>query len=165
MTGALNHRGMHAAIPQLLAGSGPDESHLVLVILDLDRFKAINDTYGHHRGDSVLADLAVRLSAAVRREAVVARTGGEEFVVLDTVGGEGAAALGERIVRAVHRPESDIPVTASVGVGAFRLSDLAVDEPSRVIQLLLRQADSAMYSAKRAGGNRSLVYAPPMASP
>ncbi|WP_111768209.1 sensor domain-containing diguanylate cyclase [Nakamurella deserti] len=160
LTALLNHRGMYAALPALLAaGRGPDEQ-LAIVVLDLDRFKAINDRYGHHRGDQVLTLVAARLTGSVRRGAIVARTGGEEFIVIDTVAPDGAAALAHRLLRAVHRQDDDVPVTASVGVSSVPVRDVPVDRLTQNVQELIRLSDTTMYGAKRDGGNQVRVSDP-----
>ncbi len=157
LTALLNHRGMYAALPALLmAGRGGDEQ-LAVVVLDLDRFKAINDRYGHHRGDQVLTLVAARLTGSVRRGAIVARTGGEEFIVIDTVSPDGAAALAHRLLKAVHRPDDDVPVTASVGVSSVPLRQVAVERLTQDVQELIRLSDTTMYDAKRDGGNQVRV--------
>jgi diguanylate cyclase (GGDEF)-like protein len=160
LTALLNHRGMYAALPALLvAGRSPDEQ-LAIVVLDLDRFKSINDRYGHHRGDQVLTLVAARLAGSVRRDAIVARTGGEEFIVIDTVAPDGAAALAHRLLKAVHRQDDDVPVTASVGVSSVSLRDVAVERLTQNVQELIRLSDSTMYGAKRDGGNQVRVSDP-----
>ena len=157
LTALLNHRGMYAALPALLvAGRGRDEQ-LAIVVLDLDRFKSINDRYGHHRGDQVLTLVAARLAGCVRRGAIVARTGGEEFVVIDTVAPDGAAALAQRLLGAVHRHDDEVPVTASVGVSSVPLREVAVERLTQNVQELIRLSDTTMYGAKRDGGNQVRV--------
>lgn len=165
LTALLNHRGMYAALPALLAaGRGPDEQ-LAVVVVDLDRFKSINDRYGHHRGDQVLTRVAARLTGCVRRGAIVARTGGEEFIVIDTVAPDGAAALAHRLLGAIHQPDDDVPVTASVGVSSVPVRDVAVEHLTADVQELIRLSDLTMYGAKRDGGNRVGVFHPTGRSP
>ena len=157
LTALLNHRGMYAALPALLvAGRGPDDE-LAIVVLDLDRFKSINDRYGHHRGDQVLTLVAARLAGSVRRGAIVARTGGEEFVVIDTVAPGGAGALAHRLLGAVHRHDDEMPVTASVGVSSVPLREVAVERLTQNVQELITLSDMTMYGAKRGGGNQVRV--------
>ncbi len=160
LTGALNHRGLHAGLARLLAGSDAGETELAAVILDLDRFKLLNDTHGHHRGDEVLIEVALRLSVSVRRSALVARTGGEEFAVLDTVAPGTAEALGERLTAAVRDADRDISVTASAGVATVPLDEVWLGDPSGTVETLRRRADEAMYAAKRAGGDAVRIASP-----
>jgi diguanylate cyclase (GGDEF)-like protein len=160
LTSLLNQRGMHAAVPGLLASGPPTDRQLAVVVIDLDRFKAINDRYGHHGGDRVLTLVAGRLSASVRRGAIVARTGGEEFVVIDTVGPDGSGKLAHRLVSAIYWRDDDIPVTASIGVASTPLGDVAIADLTQSIQDLIAQADRMMYDAKRDGGNGVRVFDP-----
>ncbi len=128
-----------------------------LLVLDLDRFKDVNDTHGHDAGDAVLAEVAARLGASVRDGDVVARYGGEEFVVLlPGAGSDTVAAIGERCRHAlestpVRLPDgTEVRVTASVGGSS---SDTIA--PTR--EELIRLADRAMYEAKRRGRNKLVM--------
>jgi len=123
-----------------------------VLFVDLDAFKAVNDRYGHATGDDLLVALAARLSALLRPADTVARLHGDEFVILceDLHHADEAAVIADRLKRALAEPfelpAGSISVTASVGI-AF--ADLA-GAPAEV----LRNADAAMYEAKRAGGGR-----------
>jgi len=130
---------------------------LALLFLDIDRFKNINDTYGHPVGDEVLKDLAALMAKSLRSEDVLARYGGEEFAVICR-GLELARAqtLAERIRRGIeeHKFEAReriIPVTVSIGVAAFP------DARVRSAGDLIVVADETMYEAKRSGRNRVCV--------
>lgn len=119
------------------------------VMFDIDRFKAVNDTYGHDTGDAVLRELTRLVASCLRTPDTLARWGGEEFVVvLPETGPSGAERLAERLREAVA--EHDIPgpggVTISLGVAAYR--------PERPLNTLLKEADDALYRAKRQGRNR-----------
>ncbi|MEO5833932.1 MAG: GGDEF domain-containing protein [Nakamurella sp.] len=160
LTALLNHRGMYAALPTLLAAGRRQDEQLAIVVIDLDRFKDVNDRYGHHRGDQVLTLVAARLAGGVRRGAIVARTGGEEFIVIDTVAPYGATALAHRLLDAIHQPDDDVPVTASVGVSSVPLREVAVERLTENVQELIRLSDLTMYDAKRDGGNRVRVSDP-----
>ena len=130
---------------------------VAILFLDLDDFKLINDSLGHDTGDQLLLEVGRRLDSGVRVSDTVARLGGDEFVVLlDDVGDEGEAALvADRIRKELEAPfelgERKVHVTASIGV-AIRISQ----EPRG----LLRDADLAMYSAKKKGKNCYEVYDP-----
>jgi len=133
------------------------ETALTLLFLDIDYFKRINDAHGHQAGDSVLSDLAGVVSRVVRTEDVLARFGGEEFVVLcrDT-DVEGGRVLAERLRSAVEERRfshggQDIAVTISIGVAA--LPDPAI----KTAAAILAAADKALYEAKRGGRNRIAV--------
>ena len=123
-----------------------------ILMVDIDRFKALNDTYGHATGDAVLRGVASAIVSAVREDDVPARFGGEEFVVLLRNPGPGVAVeVGERIraaVRALDLRELGVPpVSVSVGVAVANGPDEPIDE-------LLRIADQNLYSAKRGGRDR-----------
>lgn len=122
------------------------------LIIDLDRFKAINDSHGHLVGDEVLREVGRRLRGAVRDGDLVARWGGEEFCVLTLAAASGVAELGERLRLAV----ASVPVLTEAGplmvtasVGCAEVHGEGVDALG-----LLRSADAAMYAAKQAGRNR-----------
>jgi diguanylate cyclase (GGDEF)-like protein len=123
-----------------------------ILMVDIDRFKALNDTYGHPTGDAVLRGVAAAIVSAVREDDVPARFGGEEFVVLLRNSAPGVAVeVGERIraaVRALDLTELGVPpVSVSVGV-AF------ATRPDDTVEDLLAVADQNLYSAKRAGRDR-----------
>ncbi len=126
---------------------------LAVIMVDLDRFKRVNDEHGHERGDEVLKRIAAALAGATREVDVPGRYGGDEFVVLlpDT-GAADARSVAERLVAAVRGVgesfDAERPVTASVGV--------AVASPSDEPRALIRRADERAYRAKQAGGDRAL---------
>ncbi|HUQ47033.1 MAG TPA: sensor domain-containing diguanylate cyclase [Gemmatimonadaceae bacterium] len=127
---------------------------LTMLLLDLDHFKLVNDTYGHLTGDDVLFGLATLLQRAVRTVDTVARYGGEEFViVLPETGNQGAVAFAERIRDriALHRfkvaGNREIHITASIGVATYPAPGLETAED------LFRAADAALYRAKGSGRN------------
>ncbi len=153
LTGLLNRRAFqHEALGMMLARRGID-SHLVVMLIDLDNFKALNDRCGHAAGDLALVQVAQALLAAADNQAVVARSGGEEFLLAGTAAGCNAESLAARICRAIA--ESAAGVTASIGTACTRLDDTAGGEPQSLLQGLITASDAAMYAAKRRGGNRS----------
>jgi diguanylate cyclase (GGDEF)-like protein len=124
---------------------------LSVMILDVDHFKRINDTYGHHQGDNVLRQAASRLKCACRAGDIVARYGGEEFaVLLPETDLDGAMTVANRIQKFAHQEFSGIrsPVTFSIGLAATPPCFVTRSEE------LIRFADAALYSAKRKGRNR-----------
>lgn len=153
LTDLLNRRGLDLRLPRLM-----DRHPAVCVLcVDLDRFKNVNDTWGHGIGDLVLVRTARRLRAAAGEHAVVARTGGEEFVVALPLPVPAARHAAERLLRVIGEPvRTGVAVTASVGVAACdRIGSPRCPRPSP--DRLLRAADAAMYRAKRAGGDRVVV--------
>ncbi|GAA5031417.1 diguanylate cyclase domain-containing protein [Actinopolymorpha pittospori] len=142
LTGLSNRAELRARLGQLVS----DRRHVSVLFCDIDRFKRINDQFGHEVGDRVLVEVARRLRVHVRKQDVVARVGGDEFVLaLRDTTEEEAAALARRLAADVRRPvhfdERDIEVTVSIGLGASSAGVDSVDE-------LLRTADQAMYRVK-----------------
>lgn len=140
-----------------LADDRGERGTFALLMLDMDRFKGINDSLGHEVGDDVLKALALRLTETMRPGDTIARLGGDEFAVIaDGVGGLAAAeAIGQRVALAFEPPMMvrGISVRASVSVG------VALSEPGADAEMMLRRADTAMYRAKRSGGDVSVsVY-------
>jgi diguanylate cyclase (GGDEF)-like protein len=152
LTGLPNRRAVQEALKRMIAQSGRTLAPMAVLLLDLDHFKQINDTYGHDRGDAVLAAVGEVLAGALRTSDFVGRNGGEEFVaLLPDTGVEGALEAAEKLRTAIGRltlPGIDRPVTASVGAAVY--PHTAADAES-----LLRLADRALYAAKAGGRNRS----------
>jgi diguanylate cyclase (GGDEF)-like protein len=151
LTGLPNRRHFEESLERELARAERTEQPVNLLMLDIDHFKRINDTYGHQTGDAVLRAVGRRLSETVRVGDVVARYGGEEFtIVMPSADTEDAVVLADRILRAVE--QIDIPVTVSIGIATFLRH--AADGSS-----LVEAADRALYESKRSGRNRSTVCA------
>ncbi|WP_162625687.1 GGDEF domain-containing protein [Mycolicibacterium llatzerense] len=158
LTALLNRRGLNLRIGSLLTDRASDAvpgAFVLVMVIDLDRFKNINDTYGHAVGDEVLVRSAQRIAANVRHDALVARVGGEEFVVVDIVWPGQAAIISERVRSAVSAAADVAPVTASIGVATIALSEFAGDDadPQSVLSAAIECADHAMFAAKRGGGD------------
>lgn len=151
LTGLLNRRSFQQHIAKMLATT--TRPHLVVAVVDLDDFKAINDTRGHQAGDDALVSVGRALGHAVfDTTAVIARIGGEEFVVAAASHTDQPELLSRRICGAI----ADLPVriTASVGTASATIGELDTSELGSTIDQLVDAADEAMYRAKRAGGNR-----------
>jgi len=136
--------------------------HLAVVFIDLDGFKAVNDTHGHEAGDHLLITLAERMKGALRDGDILARLGGDEFVavLIDLADVDASAPMLNRLLEAAARPfqfdQARLQVSASLGVTFYpQAQDQAQElEPDQ----LLRQADQAMYQAKQSGKNRFHVF-------
>jgi diguanylate cyclase (GGDEF)-like protein/PAS domain S-box-containing protein len=154
-----NRRFLSQRLAAALAQARHSGRVVGVLLMDLDGFKAVNDTHGHAAGDSLLKQVAVRLSSVARENDTVARLGGDEFVVLatDVNGSQSLHLIAEKIVRAVSLPISlpngDVTVHASVGVATFPFCGHDGSE-------LLAAADAAMYRAKQAGKNRYVMADP-----
>ncbi len=149
LTGLPNRRTMVERLGQAIA-RGERQGHAIATLfVDLDRFKAINDTYGHEAGDEVLRTVSRRIASLVRPGDTVARLGGDEFVVVceDIGGPDDALDVAQRLRTAVAKPidlgSNSVSVTACVGV--------ALPSDAEDARTLLRDADLAMYRAKQAG--------------
>ncbi len=153
LTGLHNRRYLTEFLDRELSRAERHARPLALALFDIDRFKSINDGFGHLAGDTVLRELANVLRPVVRKDELLARYGGEEFaMVLPETPGEQAVEACERLRRTVaeHHFEYDgkpIPVTVSIGVAT---NGLDADTPER----LLRAADTRLYKAKGGGRNR-----------
>ncbi|WP_239145843.1 putative bifunctional diguanylate cyclase/phosphodiesterase [Actinoplanes couchii] len=148
LTGLLSRQAFEHDLAELLDGSADPVS---VIYLDVDRFKSINDGSGHSTGDDVLRALAGRLSTVVPEGALVARLGGDEFIVALRGSAGAGLRVGNGILAALVEPLlATVPVSVSVGV-----TTACGPVPAEDVVLA---ADTAMYAAKRAGGNRIQVY-------
>ncbi|MCV7176751.1 GGDEF domain-containing protein [Mycolicibacterium sphagni] len=154
LTGLLNRRGLQLHVGDLLRDANATDAEVAVAVVDLDRFKEINDSFGHATGDQVLIRTARRITGAVGRSALVARTGGEEFVIVDIVRPGRAEGAADCIRDAIAAP-ADLAVTASVGVTSLASAGLAAEgtDPVRLLEAIVERADHAMFDAKRKGGN------------
>lgn len=158
LTGVANHRYLHERLAQEVARAGRTKSPLSVLMMDLDGFKRINDTHGHADGDGVLRDVAAAIKVAVRANDIVARYGGDEFVVLMPDTPEEQARIVEaRVLRAIEERRHELPdgsalsLTASAGLAVY-------PDGGNGSAALLRAADESMYARKRArGGSRSVA--------
>ncbi len=160
LTGVRNRREFEHRLHEELARKDRTRSELSLVMLDVDHFKVINDSYGHPEGDAVLKEIASRLVATLRLQDIVARYGGEEFAILlpecDDAHGQMVA---ERLRRAIadhpfpiSHGQGIIDVTASLGISAARENESASE--------LIRRVDAALYRAKGLGRDRVVAARP-----
>ncbi|MDO9281379.1 MAG: EAL domain-containing protein [Methylotenera sp.] len=166
LTGLPNRRLLRDRMQNALSSSARNDKKGALLFLDLDNFKVLNDTMGHDTGDLLLQQVAARLKNCVREEDTVARLGGDEFVVmlqdLSTDSLEAASkveAIGNNILSALNKPYSlggvDYKSTPSIGITLVNNHKSSIDE-------LLKQADIAMYQAKKSGRNTLRFFDPAM---
>jgi two-component system cell cycle response regulator len=159
LTGIYNRRYLDGHLRSLLERSAGSGEPVSLLMFDIDLFKSVNDVHGHASGDAVLVEFAKRLKDGVRGTNLVARFGGEEFIiVMPGTDLKGAAAIADRLRCEVagkpftHKSKPDLEMTVSVGVAAFRgAGDTA--------EGLILRADKALYAAKRDGRNRVVAEA------
>jgi diguanylate cyclase (GGDEF)-like protein/PAS domain S-box-containing protein len=160
LTGLPNRASFVGSLEEALARATASGSPIGILFLDLDHFKLINDTIGHHAGDELLRAVAPRLRSHLRPGDIVARFGGDEFGILvdRLTDEEEAMAIAERVADAFSEPYpvggADHFVTASIGIAVTRSSSR---EPVEA-EMLIRDADAAMYRAKERGRGRSEVF-------
>lgn len=147
LTGLPNRRFFEEQFEQLTFKRRSDDSNLYLACLDLNQFRSINDTYGHSQGDSLLQEVAKRLKTALRKEDLVARIGGDEFLILlNCKSTRALRAILKRVELAFQKPfkilQHNLAISTSIGVACFEQDALSFAE-------LRRKADEAMYSAKK----------------
>lgn len=165
LTGWHNRRYLQMRLTEELARAARDRSSLVALMIDVDHFKRVNDTWGHAAGDAVLTELAHRIESQVRASDIAARYGGEEFVVLLPAT---TTKAGERLAQRVRLAVSSTPVdlgdgasvtiTVSVGIASIA-PDLAEKDFKTLGDSLLARSDVALYQAKSAGRDRISIDA------
>ncbi|MBI9047126.1 MAG: diguanylate cyclase, partial [Anaerolineaceae bacterium] len=158
LTGLYNRRHLEKMIQHELPRARRHAYPICFVMIDIDHFKMINDSFGHSVGDHVLQEVSKLLLAQTRSEDFIYRYGGEEFLVLMTnIPLEDARLYAERLrnlveeaIIQINNPAAEINVTISLGIAGYNNGETTVDE-------LLRAADKALYSAKTQGRNRVIV--------
>jgi diguanylate cyclase (GGDEF)-like protein len=160
LTGCLNRRGFDRAMDQAAYSAARRNGELALLAIDIDHFKAINDSVGHLAGDAVLREVAEVLSQSSRGGDVVARVGGEEFIILlPTADTETAGVVAERVMSAIRAypfrtARGRLQVSVSIGIASEHATD------SHLAGALRARADEALYVAKRLGRDRVVMWAP-----
>ena len=159
LTGLPNRLLLIERLDHAFARSRRTRRASAVYFIDLDRFKAVNDTHGHGIGDELLVGVAERLTVLLRPSDMVARLAGDEYVVLceDLESPEQAALIGDRITAALRRPfrlsDAEVVVSASIGIAYSTGADKSSEQ-------LLHDADMAMYQAKNQGGARQQLFDP-----
>lgn len=152
-----NRSYFHNTLEQLIIKAQEAENEFALLFLDLDGFKAVNDTLGHHAGDELLRNVAARLVSAVREGDIVSRLGGDEFVILlaEVTDKELIESINQRIISEVSRPywidNNDVEISTSIGVSRFPQDAQSSTE-------LVERADQALYISKHAGRRTYRFY-------
>jgi diguanylate cyclase (GGDEF)-like protein len=156
LTGLPNRRSTYDALASMVARAQRGRTQLTVVMVDLDHFKRINDTYGHAAGDEVLRAVAATMRATLRDTDIIGRVGGEEFLILlPDAADQDARAVVERLrdsLRLIRTAHVESGVTASFGIAMWEPGDAAADT-------LTNRADHAMYRAKDAGRDRIVISA------
>jgi diguanylate cyclase (GGDEF)-like protein/PAS domain S-box-containing protein len=161
LTALPNRLLFHDRLQHGMARAARAGEQLAVLFIDLDRFKNVNDTLGHHVGDALLKKVAMALTRRLRQGDTLARLGGDEFIVmLENIDGEsGASHVAEKLMTMFEQPfvvaEHELFVTGSIGISLF-------PEDSVDLNMLIRNADVAMYQAKARGRNNYRFYSPSM---
>lgn len=161
LTGLHNRLSLQERMQQLISLARRDGARISLLLMDLDHFKQVNDTLGHHIGDQLLIQVGSRLTGAVRESDIVARLGGDEFVVAlafsesDEMAEKFAAKLVERISEPYRISRHELRISPSIGICFYPEHGLVLDE-------LIKHADVAMYQAKAAGRGCYRLFTPQM---
>lgn len=161
LTGLPNRMLLEDRMTQAVTNAERRRNSFALMFVDLDRFKPVNDTFGHGVGDELLKSVAQRLSGCIRKADTVARTGGDEFVVVlgEISERRDAAMVGNKILDELSRPffisGHEVSISASIGISVY-------PDDGRDLILLKENADVAMYEAKRSGRNALCYFAPGM---
>jgi diguanylate cyclase (GGDEF)-like protein/PAS domain S-box-containing protein len=161
LTGIPNRAWFQRAVEHAFATNERYGLNCALMMVDLDRFKNINDTIGHEAGDQLLKQVAARLHSCLRESDIIARLGGDEFVILmqDASSLEAVNAVADKILEATSRPlfieDQEFLITASIGISTY-------PHDGTDLQSLLRNSDVAMYRAKEAGKNGYQYFSPEM---
>lgn len=157
LTGLPNRAAYLKALYGSIARARRTEKPIAVMFLDVDKFKRINDTYGHEAGDKVLTEFGARLKACLRETDTVARLGGDEFTILleNLSEAQDANIVAEKILKAMQAPfvfgSHALAVSTSIGIVVSDGSDTNADD-------LMHKADAAMYQSKRIGRNRVTVH-------
>ncbi len=155
LTGILNRRGLFNTIIPLAYLAQRNNYHVGIMMIDIDHFKHVNDTYGHHTGDEVLKSIALMIKSNIRSSDIVGRFGGEEFLVyLSPVNPDSLTEIAEKIRLSIEKSiEINVPTTVSIGVS----SGLIKGGIEKAVAKLIKRADTYLYVAKNSGRNKVVL--------
>ena len=159
LTGLPNRAMFMESLERAIHKARRRSARFSVLFIDLDRFKEVNDTMGHHAGDTLLTSVAQRLGTAVRQSDLVARLGGDEFVVLieEHGGPEEVMIVAQKVLSMLERPVTidwrEAEISGSIGIASF-------PEDGADVETLVKNADAAMYQAKERGRNNFQFYSP-----
>jgi diguanylate cyclase (GGDEF)-like protein len=157
LTGNDNRRGFSEGFLKVQAAASPN-ARLAMLLIDIDRFKEINDGYGHQAGDEVAVEIGRRITAVLRPSDICGRWGGDEFIVLfSDLGSRPLKKIADAMRRGLSNPVDlrdgrRVPVTVSIGA--------CLAEPGETVEQVADMADAALYNAKEDGRDRVVVYDP-----
>lgn len=157
LTGIANRSNLMRHLDMLIERARRGEEKFALMLFDIDKFKTINDTYGHAVGDIVLKSTAMEASKSIRKTDFIARLGGDEFIIIQTFleSDSDACILASKILKRFEKPMRingfDLKISLSIGISIFPVNATSRDK-------LINYADKAMYTAKQSGGGRYLLY-------
>ena len=164
LTGLANRMLLDDRMAQTAARAERTGKSFAVMFVDLDRFKTVNDSHGHRVGDDLLKSVARRLSSCIRKADTVARTGGDEFVIIlgDIGEAKEVAMVGNKILDELSRPffieKHELEISCSIGISVY-------PKDGKDLSTLMVNADLAMYHAKRGGRNNCRFFAPEMCTP
>lgn len=153
LTGLFNRRGLDAAVSDLFDQARDNALCLAFIVVDIDKFKSVNDAYGHAEGDLVIKRTANRLSTHLGQRAVIGRVGGEEYLAVISGPADVITTVTGGIVQSISDHPDQIRTTVSVGVAIMPTESKAWTGGTSAISVASNAADSMMYQAKAAGGN------------
>lgn len=159
LTGLPNRSFLRDYFKELIYKAKKNDLIIAIIFIDLDRFKVVNDTLGHDTGDLLLYQVATRLRSCVRKTDVIARQGGDEFIILldHGISKEGIELIASRVLRILSYPfnllEREVYITPSIGISLYPQDGLEAED-------LIKHADTAMYDAKSKGKNNYQFYSP-----
>jgi diguanylate cyclase (GGDEF)-like protein len=158
LTGTWNRRGIDEIVPRELSRAARANDAVAIMLIDIDHFKRINDTLGHHAGDVTLQEVARRLRRCIRPHDVIGRYGGDEFLIfLGQCGREDAERIGKRMLESVHDSPIETPAgtaTTGISIGLYSMQEIA----GRSLGQIVEAADQALYRAKDLGRNQLVHY-------